>query len=132
MFQDAPTMPHPDSRTDYRFYSAKLYRGFAIVGGVTIGSRILGFVRDVLIAAALGTSYVADAFFVAFRVPNILLQASLDNAFIPLFIRRLHGDRREEARVFAGSAVSGLTILLVALTLVAEMAMPLIMRLLAP
>ena len=50
----------------------QLYRGFATVGAITIASRVLGFVRDVLIAAMLGASPVADAFFVAFRIPNLL------------------------------------------------------------
>ena len=48
-----------------------LYRAFATVGAMTIWSRILGFIRDVLIAAVLGAGPVADAFFVAFRVPNL-------------------------------------------------------------
>ena len=64
---------------------------------MTILSRVLGFVRDVLIAAVLGTSSVADAFFVAFRVPNmfrrLFAEGAFDAAFIPLFARRLH-DRR--------------------------------------
>ena len=47
-----------------------LYRGFATVGGMTIISRVLGFFRDVLIAAVLGTGAVADAFFVAFPCPT--------------------------------------------------------------
>ena len=67
----------------------KLYRGFATVGSITILSRVLGFIRDVLVAAVLGTSYVADAFFVAFRVPNmfrrLFAEGAFDAAFIPLF-----------------------------------------------
>ena len=74
----------------------KLYRGFATVGSITILSRVLGFVRDVLIAAVLGTSYVADAFFVAFRVPNmfrrLFAEGAFDAAFIPLFAKRLHAE----------------------------------------
>ena len=53
----------------------KLYRSFATVGGLTMVSRILGFVRDILIAAGLGTGLVADAYFVAFRFPNLFRQA---------------------------------------------------------
>ena len=48
----------------------QLVRGFATVGTITIASRILGFVRDILIAAVLGASTVADAFFVSYRIPN--------------------------------------------------------------
>lgn len=114
----------------------KLYHGFATVGGMTIVSRILGFVRDVLIAAVLGTSYVADAFFVAVRVPNMLRrlfsEGSFDAAFIPLFAKRLQGDGPEQARAFAGEALSGLTFVLVGFTLLAEITMPWLMLLLAP
>jgi putative peptidoglycan lipid II flippase len=114
----------------------KLYRGFATVGTMTILSRVLGFARDVLIAAVLGTSYVADAFFVAFRIPNmfrrLFAEGAFDAAFIPLFTRRLHADGPEAARVFAGQALSGLVVLHFAITVVAEIAMPWLMLLLAP
>jgi len=121
---------------DYHFHRMKLYRGFATVAGITIISRILGFARDVLIAAVLGTSYGADAFFVAFRVPNIFRrlfsEGSFEAAFIPLFAKRLQGDGPEQARAFAGEALSGLAFLLVGFTLLAEIAMPWLMLLLAP
>ncbi len=112
----------------------KLYRGFATVGAMTILSRVLGFVRDVLIAAVLGTSFVADAFFVAFRVPNmfrrLFAEGAFDAAFIPLFAKRLHEEG--PARAFAGQALAGLTVLLVAFTILGEIAMPWLMLLLAP
>jgi putative peptidoglycan lipid II flippase len=114
----------------------RFYRGFATVGAITIVSRVLGFVRDVLIAAVLGTSYVADAFFVAFRVPNmfrrLFAEGAFDAAFIPLFAKRLHADGPDAARAFAGLALSGLTMILVVFTLLAEIAMPWLMLLLAP
>jgi len=72
-----------------------LYRAFATVGAMTIWSRVLGFIRDVLIAAVLGAGPVADAFFVAFRVPNLFrrlfAEGAFDAAFIPLFAKRFHG-----------------------------------------
>ena len=114
----------------------KLYRGFATVGAMTILSRVLGFVRDVLIAAVLGTSFVADAFFVAFRIPNmfrrLFAEGAFDAAFIPLFARRMHTDGLEAARAFAGQALSGLTFILVVFTILGEIAMPWLMLLLAP
>ena len=80
----------------------KLYRGFATVGGMTVISRVLGFVRDMLIAAVLGASSVTDAFFVAFRVPNmfrrIFAEGAFNAAFIPLFTKRLHAEGDEAAR----------------------------------
>ncbi|MGD2025840.1 MAG: lipid II flippase MurJ, partial [Methyloceanibacter sp.] len=72
----------------------KLYRGFATVGGMTVISRLLGFVRDILIAAVLGASAISDAFFVALRVPNmfrrIFAEGAFNAAFIPLYTKKLH------------------------------------------
>jgi len=114
----------------------KLYRGFATVGAMTVLSRVLGFVRDVGIAAVLGTSYAADAFFVAFRVPNmfrrLFAEGALDAAFIPLFAKRFHAEGPEAARAFASQALAGLTLMLVVLVVLAEIAMPWLMLLLAP
>src|SRR3989304_1745100 len=95
----------------------KLYRGFATVGAMTIVSRVLGFIRDVLIAAVLGAGPVADAFFVAFRVPNmfrrLFAEGAFDAAFIPLFAKRFHGEGESAARAFAEEALAGLTLVLV-------------------
>jgi putative peptidoglycan lipid II flippase len=114
----------------------RFYRGFATVGSMTILSRVLGFARDVLIAAVLGASAAADAYFVAFRVPNmfrrLFAEGAFDAAFIPLFAKRLHGEGAEAARAFAGQALAGLMVLLVAFTVLAEIAMPWVMLLLAP
>src|ERR671922_1407830 len=97
----------------------KLYRAFATVGGLTMVSRILGFVRDILIAAALGTGFVADAFFVAFRFPNLFrrlfAEGAFNAAFVPLFAKRLEGNGREVARAFAEEAMAGLVFILLIL-----------------
>src|SRR5271169_5980858 len=114
-----------------------LYRAFVTVGAMTIWSRVLGFIRDVLVAAVLGAGPVADAFFVAFRVPNLFrrlfAEGAFDAAFIPLFAKRFHGEGGEAAaRAFAEQALAGLTLVLIAFTLLAEIAMPWLMLLLAP
>jgi putative peptidoglycan lipid II flippase len=113
-----------------------LYRGFATVGGMTVISRVLGFVRDVMIAAVLGASSVTDAFFVGFRVPNmfrrIFAEGAFNAAFIPLFAKRLHSQGDAAARAFAAQALSGLTLVLVVFVVLAEIAMPWLMLLLAP
>jgi putative peptidoglycan lipid II flippase len=114
-----------------------LYRAFATVGAMTIWSRGLGFIRDVLIAAVLGAGPIADAFFVAFRVPNLFrrlfAEGAFDAAFIPLFAKRFHGEGGEEgARAFAEQALAGLTLALVVFTLLGEFVMPWLMLLLAP
>lgn len=114
----------------------KLYRAFATVGGLTLVSRVLGFVRDILFAWAFGAGWVADAFNVAFRFPNLFRrlfgEGAFNSAFIPLFARELEEGGREKARVFAEEALAGLFAVLVALTIVAILTMPWLMYLLAP
>lgn len=114
----------------------KLYRAFATVGGLTLVSRVLGFMRDIAFAWAFGAGWVADAFNVAFRFPNLFRrlfgEGAFNSAFIPLFAKELEGEGREQARAFAEEAMSGLAAVLVALTVVAVLTMPWLMYLLAP
>lgn len=113
-----------------------LMRSAALVGSMTIISRILGFVRDVLIASVLGTGFVADAFFVAFRFPNLFrrlfAEGAFNSAFVPLFAKKLEGEGREEARRFGEQVLSVLACTLIIFTIVAEIAMPLLVHMLAP
>ncbi len=114
----------------------KLYRSFATVGGLTLVSRVLGFVRDILAAAVLGTGPVADAFYVAFRFPNLFRrlfgEGAFNSAFVPLFASKYEGDGEAKARAFASEAMSGLTFILILLSAAAMLAMPWLMYLLAP
>lgn len=114
----------------------KLYRAFATVGGLTLVSRVLGFLRDIAFAWAFGSGMVADAFNVAFRFPNLFRrlfgEGAFNSAFIPLFAKELETGGREAARKFAEEALAGLFAVLVALTVAAIIAMPWLMYLLAP
>lgn len=114
----------------------KLYKAFATVGGLTLLSRVLGFMRDILIAATLGSGWVADAFVVAFRFPNLFRrlfgEGAFNSAFVPLFAKKLEGDGKEAARTFAEEAMSGLVFILLIITIVAEIGMPFFMYGLAP
>jgi len=120
----------------YRSRPMRLYRSFATVGGLTLLSRVFGFLRDILIAATLGSGAVADAFFVAFRFPNLFrrlfAEGAFNAAFVPLFAKRLEGEGREAARAFAEEAMSGLVFIILAITIIAELAMPVLMYGLAP
>jgi putative peptidoglycan lipid II flippase len=113
-----------------------LYRAFATVGGLTLLSRILGFVRDILFAAIFGSGMVADAFNVAFRFPNLFRrlfgEGAFNSAFIPLFTQILERDGRQEARRFAEEAMAGLVFALLILSAVCMIGMPWLMYLLAP
>jgi putative peptidoglycan lipid II flippase len=108
----------------------------ATVGGMTMISRVLGFIRDVLIAMALGTGIIADAFFVAFRFPNLFrrlfAEGAFNSAFVPLFSKRLEGEGEAAARVFALDVLAVLLTALLLLTALAEMAMPWAMLVFAP
>ncbi len=113
-----------------------LVRNFATVGGATLLSRLLGFVRDVLLAAALGAGPVADAFVVAFRLPNLFrrlfAEGAFNSAFIPLFGRTVEEEGEEGARRFAGEIGAALLFCLLVLTAIAQILMPLVVWALAP
>jgi len=114
----------------------KMYRAFATVGGLTLVSRILGFVRDIVFAAAFGSGMVADAFNVAFRFPNMFRrlfgEGAFNSAFVPLFAQILRRNGRLAARRFAEDAMAGLAFVLVILSLSCMVLMPWLMYLLAP
>ena len=114
----------------------RLLYGFATVGGWTMASRVLGFVRDILIARFLGIGPVADAFFYAFTFPNLFRrffgEGAFNSAFVPLFAKRLEGEGERSARLFAGQALSVLLLCLTLVTLVAELAMPMLVFVIAP
>jgi putative peptidoglycan lipid II flippase len=114
----------------------KLFRSFATVGGLTLLSRVFGFIRDILFAWAFGSGMVADAFNVAFRFPNLFRrlfgEGAFNSAFIPLFAKELEGGGREAARRFAEEAASGLAFVLLILSAVFMLGMPWLMYLLAP
>jgi len=101
----------------------------------TLISRILGYVRDVLIAIFLGTSLFADAFFVAFRLPNtfrrLFAEGTFNAAFIPSYAGELAQDK-EQADHFARNVFNLLFIILLFLVLVAEIFMPQLVYLIAP
>ena len=85
-----------------------LLRSVATVGSYTLLSRVFGFIRDVLTAAILGAGPVADAFFVAQRLPNLFrslfAEGAFSAAFVPLFAGTMAEHGKEAARVFAEDA----------------------------
>lgn len=100
-----------------------MLRSLMTVSGFTLMSRLLGFLRDVLIARYVGTGIVADAFLAAFRFPNmfrrIFGEGAFNSAFVPLFGKRVVEDGRAEAMKFANNAFSTLFLVLGLLTLAA-------------
>ena len=105
-----------------------LYRNFLSVGALTLLSRIFGFVRDALLAAALGAGPAADAFYAAFRFPNLFrrlfAEGAFNAAFVPLFAGTLAQHGREAALDLAARIMAWLALLLVVFTILAEIFMP--------
>ncbi|MCX6410015.1 MAG: murein biosynthesis integral membrane protein MurJ [Actinobacteria bacterium] len=106
------------------------------VGSFTLLSRVTGFVRDVVMAAVMGTGLVADAFVVAQRLPNhfraIFGEGAFNSAFVPSYSKALETKGREAALLLAGRLMTLLMLAIGALTVLAFVFMPQFVALLAP
>lgn len=115
-----PPPPPPSSKP------IRLFAGFFTVGFWTMGSRILGFARDILIAAFMGAGPVAEAFLIAIALPNMFrrffAEGAFNTAFVPMFSKKVEGG--DDAKTFAQDAFTGLATVLIVLTLVAQLVMP--------
>ena len=104
----------------------RLVASFFTVGLWTLLSRIAGFVRDIMIAAFFGSGPIAEAFQVAFSLPNMFrrffAEGAFNMAFVPMFSKKLEAD--ENPVEFAQDAFAGLAAVLIVLTLIAQMFMP--------
>jgi putative peptidoglycan lipid II flippase len=104
----------------------RLITGFLTVGVWTMLSRVLGFVRDAMILAYLGTGPQYEAYVVAFRLPNMFrrffAEGAFNMAFVPMFSKKV--ETGENAQEFAEQAFAGLASVLILLTLIAQLAMP--------
>ncbi|MGC2415319.1 MAG: murein biosynthesis integral membrane protein MurJ [Stellaceae bacterium] len=113
-----------------------LLRSVATVGSYTLVSRVLGFIRDILTAAILGAGPVADAFFVAQRLPNLFrslfAEGAFSAAFVPLASGALTEGGKPAVREFAEEAFAVLFAVLLVFVLVGEVFMPWVMRAVAP
>ena len=112
----------------------KLLRSTAIIGFFTLASRVLGLIRDVLLARFLGAGLVTDALFTAFKLPNlfrrVFAEGAFNAAFVPLYARRLEKDGDGPANEFASESLSALLVIVAALVVLFELTMPLTMNLL--
>ncbi|MBM3643235.1 MAG: murein biosynthesis integral membrane protein MurJ [Alphaproteobacteria bacterium] len=113
-----------------------LARAIATVGGFTMLSRVAGFVRDMVLSAVLGGGAIADAFFVAFKLPNffrrLFAEGAFSAAFVPIFAREMQAGGRDAAIAFAREAQAAFLLVLLPFVIVLVIAMPWVMRLLAP
>jgi putative peptidoglycan lipid II flippase len=113
-----------------------LARAIATVGGFTLLSRLTGFARDMLIAGLLGAGMVSDAFFVAFKFPNLFrrlfAEGAFNAAFVPLFSGRLENEGQVAAQRFAEEALSILLAALLIFVALMQAVMPWAMLAFAP
>jgi putative peptidoglycan lipid II flippase len=114
----------------------RVVKAAGVVGAATLLSRMAGFVRDVVIAGFFGAGLGADAFFVAFRMPNLLrrlfAEGSLSIAFIPVFTEYMTRQGQDEAFKMARSLLRILSILLVFTAVIGIVAAPWLVRMIAP
>ena len=113
-----------------------MIRRIATVGGLTLVSRLTGFVRDVVMAATLGAGPIADAFFVAFRLPNhfraIFAEGAFAAAFVPAYARTLEEAGLSAAKLFADQIAAALVTINMVLLAIALLFTPQVVSLLAP
>jgi len=113
-----------------------MLRNVMTVGAWTMASRLLGFVRDILIASRLGAGPVADAFFVALKLPNLFRrlfgEGAFNAAFIPAFAGALAAEGREAAHALANHLAALMTLWLSLIVVIGWLLMPQFITLLAP
>src|SRR5260221_6856508 len=113
-----------------------LGRSIFTVGSFTLLSRLVGFVRDIVLSAVLGSGPIADAFIVASKLPTLFrrlfAEGAFAAAFVPLFARELQGEGREAALVFARQAHACLLMVLVPFSLLMILAIAAVIWLMAP
>lgn len=113
-----------------------LFKSAFIVSFFIAISRILGFIRDVLIAKFMGVSLLSDVFFAAFRLPNffrrIFAEGAFNSAFVPIFIKKSETNSQKSAIIFAKNIFSFLLYILIILIILMEIFMPFFIKILFP
>ncbi len=113
-----------------------LLKTLVTVSGLTLVSRILAFIRDVLIARTFGAGMATDAFFVAFKLPNLLrrlfAEGAFSQAFVPIFGEYKNRRSQEETKLLADHVATLLAVILFVVTLIGVIAAPVLVYISAP
>ncbi|MBD1587983.1 murein biosynthesis integral membrane protein MurJ [Pseudomonas typographi] len=113
-----------------------LLKSLAAVSSITMISRVLGFVRDTLIARIFGAGMASDAFFIAFKLPNLLrrifAEGAFSQAFVPILAEYKHQQGEEATRTFVAYVAGMLTLALALVTVLGVLAAPWVIWLTAP
>ena len=114
----------------------RITKAAGLIGLATLLSRILGLIRDMVQARYFGAGLAADAFFVAYRIPNMLremfAEGTMAAAFIPVFTEYLTHRSKEDARRLANVTFTALTLLLSVISVIGIVAAPFIVKIIAP
>ena len=122
------------------YFVHKLYmnllKSLATVSSMTMVSRVLGFVRDAIIARFFGAGMATDAFFVAFKLPNLLrrifAEGAFSQAFVPILAEYKNQQGIEASRTFVAYIAGLLTLVLAIVTLIGVVTAPFIIMITAP
>ena len=118
------------------YKASSIYKSSAVVGFWTLCSRIMGFIRDILFAAILGSGPIADAFILAFRIPNLFrkffAEGAFSAAFIPLLTEKNEKYGLQSGVAFTSNIASLLLFIIIPLTILSEFFMPSIVNFIAP
>jgi len=113
--------------------NVKVAKAAVIVGAATMVSRVFGLLRDTVIAACFGANWMTDAFWMAFRIPNMLRrlvgEGSLTVSFVPVFTEYLHKKTKEEALELASVAFTVISIILAVISVLGVIFSPVIIAL---
>src|SRR5262245_55889695 len=113
----------------------QLLKSASLISALTVVSRVFGYIRDSRIAFLLGASTVADAYTIAYRIPNLLRrlvgEGAVSAAFIPVFSRYIAEKKEKDAWEFASTMLTVITIFLTAVTVAGILFSPLLVRLFA-
>ena len=113
-----------------------LFKSVATFGGLTLVSRVTGFLRDMVLANFLGAGAMADAFVVAFKLPNLFrslfAEGAFTSAFVPLFSQKLVAEGKKRSIFFAAQAMAVLTLIVGLFVILFELLMPYVVTVLAP
>lgn len=113
-----------------------LFKSVATFGGLTMVSRVTGFLRDMVLANFLGAGAMADAFVVAFKLPNLFrslfAEGAFTSAFVPLFSQKLVSEGKKRSIFFAAQAMAVLTLIVGLFVILFELLMPYVVTVLAP
>lgn len=111
----------------------RLFKSIFVISFFISISRVLGFIRDMIIARYLGVSALSDVFFAAFKLPNffrrVFAEGAFNSAFVPIFVEKLHQGSRENALIFVRNILSFLFFVLLIFIIILQIFMPWAMQL---